>query len=107
MQYTGMLDDEEFVGNINVNRELSYLTGVEHRAGELALDIHGNKIDTNYMRPLFVKRKDSMKYDRIMMQRLKEDRTSCAKSPAQNTVEICHTAPNRPKAPDLQVAMEL
>jgi hypothetical protein len=23
-----------------------------------------------------------------------EDRTSCAKSPAQNTMEICHTAPN-------------
>ena len=31
----------------------------------------------------------------------------CEKSPAQNTMEICHTAPNRPSTPDLQVSMEL
>ena len=33
-------------------------------------------------------------YDQCLQTILNKDRTSCAKSPAQNTMEICHTAPN-------------
>lgn len=36
-----------------------------------------------------------------------EDRTSCAKSPAQNTKEICRTAPNTAMAKCQQVEMGL
>jgi len=36
-----------------------------------------------------------------------KDRTSCAKSPAQNTVEICHTAPNSASPKAVQESLEL
>jgi len=39
--------------------------------------------------------------------RIAEERIHALRSPAQNTMEICHTAPNRPSTPDLQVSMDL
>jgi len=39
--------------------------------------------------------------------RIAEERIRALRSPAQDTKEICHTAPNRPSTPDLQVSMEL
>lgn len=36
-----------------------------------------------------------------------EDRTSCASEPAQNTAEICHTAPNSASMQNAQLALEL
>ena len=39
--------------------------------------------------------------------RIAKERIHALRSPAQNTAEICHTAPNRPSTPDFQVSMEL
>jgi hypothetical protein len=102
MQYTGILSDEEFVGNTNANGDLSYLRGVQYRLGDIALDIYGKKLDPNYMRPLFVKKNSFGLYNTIMERQVsdiragkrKESPVLCEESPAQNTVEICHTAPN-------------
>ena len=68
------LNDEVFVGNIRVGSDLSHLNGVEYRIGDQAFDIDGKKLPRDYMRPLFVKRRDYAKYDRIMMERLRDAR---------------------------------
>jgi len=102
MQYTGILSDEEFVGNTNANGDLSYLRGVQYRLGDIALDIYGKKLDPNYMRPLFVKKNSFGLYNTIMERQVsdiragkrKESPVLCEESPAQNTMEFCHTAPN-------------
>jgi len=68
------LNDEVFVGNIRVGSDLSHLNGVEYRIGDQAFDIDGKKLPRDYMRPLFVKRRDYATYDRIMMERLRDAR---------------------------------
>lgn len=79
MEYTGIMNDEKFVGNINTNQNISYLQDVQYRIGELALDIHGNKLDPSYMLPLFVKEQSLGKYDRVMMQILSDIRSGKSK----------------------------
>lgn len=59
--------NEMFVGNVGADRDLSYLKGVNFRRGNVAYDIHGEKINENLLRPLFIKKEDSDKYDAIMM----------------------------------------
>ena len=66
-------EKEIFVGNVRAEDELVYLQGkVNFRKGVQAIDIHGSKIDNNYMSPLFIKKEDSSKYDTIMVARSKE-----------------------------------
>lgn len=60
---------EVFVGNTNANgghlpQHLARLNTA--RIGEQAFDIHGEKLDRNYMRPLFIGSADLAEYDRIM-----------------------------------------
>ncbi len=71
MQHTGMREGEIFVGNHPTNEwPVHCLRGLKTaRLGEQALDIHGNKIDRDYMRPLFVARNEAAEYSRIMMGR--------------------------------------
>ncbi len=75
MQHIGILSDEEFVGNINVNDDLAYLKDVQYRIGDVALDIHGKELDPGDMRPLFVKKQSFGLYDRIMKQKLSDIRS--------------------------------
>lgn len=69
--YTGARPDEVFVGNTKtkngVPEHLRGLTTV--RLGDQSLDIEGNKIEADYMRPLFVGKSEAAEYDRIMMRR--------------------------------------
>ena len=74
MKYVGIKENETFVGNIDVDKNLSYLNGVEYRIGNLALDINGKKIDTNDMRPLYIKNTSFVEYNKIMEQQLKDAR---------------------------------
>jgi hypothetical protein len=73
-RYIGCNDNEIWVGNIETQRNLSYLQNVKYRIGDQSLDIYGNKIDPALMRPLFVNNEDFQKYDKIMMDQLKEIR---------------------------------
>src|SRR5690606_31634391 len=69
------MHDEVFVGNIRVGSDLlSHLNGVAYRIGVQAFDLDGNKLPQDYMRPLFVKRRDYAKYDHIMVERLRDAR---------------------------------
>jgi hypothetical protein len=70
--------DEFFAGNISVpvDKELSKLrdNGIICRVGLLAYDIHGEKLLTNYMLPLFIKKESHEKYERLMMDELRRIR---------------------------------
>ena len=70
-KFTGARNDEVFVGNTETKNGLpAHLHGLRSaRLGDLALDINGDKIDPNYMRPLFIGRSDAATYDQIMMRR--------------------------------------
>lgn len=70
-KYTGARNDEIFVGNTPTAEGLPpYLQGLRSaRLGDQALDIDGNKLDPNYMRPLFIGRNEADAYDEIMMRR--------------------------------------
>ena len=68
--YIGIRRNEIFVGNIAVNhRGLHERLGSlkTARVGEVALDLNGKKIPTNYIRPLFINRSESAAYNNIMM----------------------------------------
>jgi len=69
--YTGARADEVFVGNTETKNGVpEHLRGMTTvRLGDQALDIEGNKIEPEYMRPLFVGRTEADAYDRIMMRR--------------------------------------
>jgi hypothetical protein len=73
MNYTGIMDDEIFVGNVNTNRDLSHLKGIKYRLGTQALGIDGKPISPNYMLPLFVKKDDFNAYNNIMMASMKNN----------------------------------
>ena len=60
-------NNETFVGNIETERDLSYLKDVKYRTGKQAIDIHGVKIDPAYMIPLFISNESLSKYDQIML----------------------------------------
>lgn len=70
-KFIGAREDEIFVGNVPTEEGLQpHLQGLRTaRIGELALDIDGNKLDPNYMRPLFIGRSEADAYDEIMMRR--------------------------------------
>ena len=57
---------EIFVGNCRLDRNMDYLTGVKFRIGEQARDIHGEKLDRDQYRPLFIAAEDEKKYNAIM-----------------------------------------
>lgn len=59
--------NEEFVGNINHDRDLAYLHDVKYHVGMQAFDIHGCKIPQDYKRPLFISKDTFNIYDRIMV----------------------------------------
>jgi hypothetical protein len=69
--YTGLQSNEIFVGNTltedGVPEHLRGLTTA--RLGEQALDIDGNKISPEHMRPLFIGRNEAETFHRIMMRR--------------------------------------
>ena len=61
-------ENEVFVGNTRTDDNLADLQyKVKFRKGVQAFDIHGNKIETSYMCPLFIAKEDFAKYDRIMV----------------------------------------
>lgn len=70
-KFIGAREDEIFVGNVPTAEGIRpYLQGLRTaRIGEQALDIDGNKLDPNYMRPLFIGRSEADAYDEIMMRR--------------------------------------
>ena len=60
-------EDEEFVGNANLdelNKLLAY--GIDCRLGNKAYYIDGKEIESNYLKPLFVKKSNLKKYDNKM-----------------------------------------
>lgn len=70
--------DEIFVGNSSESDPelLKYeRNNIEYRLGNIALDIHGKKLPKWY-KPLFIKKKDFQKYDRLMMEELSKIRNS-------------------------------
>ncbi len=69
--YTGVKPNEVFVGNTETQNGVpEHLRGLTTaRLGDQALDIEGNKIEPEYMRPLFIGRAEADAYDRIMMRR--------------------------------------
>ena len=64
--------DEIFVGNTDTNKDKSHFSGISYRFGEIAYDWHDKPMlterDSN-MKPMFVKKSDYGKYDRIMFKR--------------------------------------
>ncbi len=64
---------EVFLGNVPTKRGprecFSHLRTI--RIGEQAYDIHGKKIDQDYMRPLFVGKCDEIEYERIYIEQMK------------------------------------
>ena len=71
MKFTGAREGEVFVGNSPTKDGVpDYLSSLRTaRLGEQALDIYGEKIERDYMRPLFIDRSEAGAYDRIMMRR--------------------------------------
>jgi hypothetical protein len=69
--YTGERPGEVFVGNTNTKDGIpEHLRGLTTaRLGDQALDIKGNKIKPEELRPLFIGRAEAVEYDRIMMRR--------------------------------------
>ena len=72
----GKHKDYIFVGNTPTGGNLSELKNIKYIIGDLAYDIHGEKLDKNYMLPLFVAKESYNEYDRIMMAQLKAIRNS-------------------------------
>jgi len=66
-KHEGCMDGEVFVGNIASGDKLDHLKEIKYRIGTVAYDIHGKKIASTLMRPLFIKKEDYEKYDAIMM----------------------------------------
>ena len=64
--------DEIFVGNTDTNKDKSHFSGISYRLGEVAYDWNEKpmltKRDSN-IKPMFVKKSDYEKYDRIMLNR--------------------------------------
>ena len=69
--YIGAQPNEVFVGNtLTKDGVPEYLRSLKTaRIGEQALDLEGNKIEPDYMRPLFIGRAEADTYDRIMQRR--------------------------------------
>lgn len=69
--------NEVFIGNTQLSGwPKPYLSSLKTaRIGSQALDIDGKKIDTQYMRPMFINRSESQSYDSIMEAKLKEIRS--------------------------------
>lgn len=67
-QYTGMREDEVFIGNTDtgVPDFIKHLPTV--RLGDVALDIDGKKLSPEY-KAMFMSRADAVSYDRIMVER--------------------------------------
>lgn len=74
-KYVEEIKDYIFVGNTPTGGNLSELKNVKYLIGEIALDIHGEAIDKNYMRPLYIAKESYEEYDRIMMAQLRAIRT--------------------------------
>lgn len=72
MNHNECKEDEIWVGNIQVGRDLSYLQNLKYRIGDIAYCIEGKKLDSNYMRPLFVKKESFSEYNRIMTARMRK-----------------------------------
>jgi len=72
----GKLKDYIFVGNTPTGGKLTEFENLKYIVGDLAYDIHGEKLDKNYMLPLFVAKESYNEYDRIMMAQLKAIRNS-------------------------------
>lgn len=72
--------NEVFVGNINViaqldaEKEKFEKYGIEYRVGNTAYDVHGKTLKGNVIKPLFISKKDSGKYDRLRMEELRKIR---------------------------------
>ena len=68
-------DGEIWVGNTDVRKGLKIpsrlATMKTVRLGEIAYDIHGNKIDQNYCRPLIIHKSEENLYNKIMLDALK------------------------------------
>ena len=69
-------ENEIFVGNIytsTLNEEKEKLTkkDIKFRIGQLAYDIHGNKLLTSQSLPLFIEKGSHTKYDNMMMAELR------------------------------------
>lgn len=64
-------DNEMFIGNTSdINRRLEELSSIKSlRVGKTAYDIHGEKLDNNMYKSLFINKNDSIKYDIIMMRK--------------------------------------
>lgn len=66
--------DEVFIGNTPVNnlenkkRELESVKSL--RVGTIAYDIHGEILDKDSYKSLFINKRDSVKYDSIMMSKM-------------------------------------
>lgn len=60
-------EDEEFVGNSNLDDFNKLLAcGIGCRLGDKAYYIDGKEIKGNYLKPLFVKKRDLKRYDNKM-----------------------------------------
>lgn len=55
-------ENEVFVGNIK-NKDHKRLHGLSYRVGQQAYDLHGKKIDTSEMRPLFIHKESFSEYN--------------------------------------------
>lgn len=67
-------NDEVFVGNTKTDNDCNDLVvgKVHFRKGIQAYDIHGEKLNPDYMRPLFIDKEDYSKYDRIMTSQIRQ-----------------------------------
>ena len=68
--------DEIWLGNTifgawAIKRETKYKSLKTIRIGEVALDINGEKIDTDYCRPVFIHKSEAEAYDKIMMDEIR------------------------------------
>ncbi len=60
-------ENEEFVGNANLDCLNELLAcGIDCRLGDKAYYIDGKEIEVNYLKPLFVKKRDLKRYDNKM-----------------------------------------
>ena len=73
-KYAEEIEGYIFVGNTPTGGDLSELKNIKYIIGDLALDIHGGKLDKNYMLPLFVKKESYNEYNRIMEDQMRKIR---------------------------------
>jgi site-specific DNA-methyltransferase (adenine-specific) len=74
--------------------------------GELVFDMHNGSGTTTAAAETLGRRFVGVDSNPVFCKQAK-DRTSCAKSPAQNTIETCHTSPNSASPKAAQISMEL